>query len=181
MPEIGASPPAGEPRWVAAAVFLVVAVATQAADEAPAAGPDAAPAIEPGAAAESTDAAAPDNAPDNVPVDDIRIFVEVFHKIKNDYVESVDDKDLIENAMRGMLAGLARAIGEGADVRAYYVWSLLDNFEWAYGYSKRFGLYWVDYATQERIPKDSARWYRHVATTGAVEEAAPHTDVRRVP
>jgi beta-glucosidase len=47
-------------------------------------------------------------------------------------------------------------------VRAYYVWSLLDNFEWAYGYSKRFGIVWTDYPTQARIPKESARFYSEV-------------------
>ena len=45
-------------------------------------------------------------------------------------------------------------------VRGYFVWSLLDNFEWAHGYSKRFGLVYVDYPTLERVPKDSFRWYR---------------------
>src|SRR5262249_52344773 len=53
---------------------------------------------------------------------------------------------------------LARA--EGVDVRGYYVWSLLDNFEWEYGYEKRFGIVFVDFPTQRRIPKRSALWYR---------------------
>ena len=47
----------------------------------------------------------------------------------------------------------------GADVRGYFVWSLLDNFEWGAGYASRFGLVYVDYPTQRRIPKASARWY----------------------
>jgi beta-glucosidase len=46
------------------------------------------------------------------------------------------------------------------DVRGYYVWSLLDNFEWEWGYDKRFGIVYVDYPTQRRIPKRSALWYR---------------------
>lgn len=58
------------------------------------------------------------------------------------------------------IAAVADAIGAGADVRGYFAWSLLDNFEWALGYSKRFGIIYVDYDTQERIPKDSAYWYR---------------------
>jgi beta-glucosidase len=60
------------------------------------------------------------------------------------------------------------AIAAGADVRGYFCWSLLDNFEWALGYSKRFGIVHVDYATLERTPKDSARYYSKViATHGA--------------
>ena len=58
------------------------------------------------------------------------------------------------------LDALADAIAEGVDVRGYFVWSLLDNFEWAFGYSRRFGLVYVDFATSERIPKASFRWYR---------------------
>ena len=54
----------------------------------------------------------------------------------------------------------ARAVADGVDVRRYYAWSLLDNFEWEHGYDKRFGIVHVDYATQERIPKRSALWYR---------------------
>ncbi|MFO7850585.1 MAG: GH1 family beta-glucosidase [Spirochaetia bacterium] len=57
-------------------------------------------------------------------------------------------------------ARVARAIDEGADVRGYFVWSLLDNFEWAEGYTKRFGIVYVDYKTQRRIIKDSGYWYR---------------------
>ncbi|XP_057971557.1 beta-glucosidase 18-like [Malania oleifera] len=60
---------------------------------------------------------------------------------------------------KGYLASIARAIRNGADVRGYFVWSLFDNFEWIYGYSVRFGLYYVDFLTLERIPKLSARWY----------------------
>ena len=60
----------------------------------------------------------------------------------------------------GHLAAVARAIAAGVPVRGYFVWSLLDNFEWAHGYSKRFGIVYVDYETQERILKDSAHWYR---------------------
>ena len=55
-----------------------------------------------------------------------------------------------------------QAIQDGVDLRGYFVWSLLDNFEWAYGYTKRFGLVHVDYETQRRTLKDSALWYSSV-------------------
>ncbi|MFD5114447.1 GH1 family beta-glucosidase [Streptomyces sp. NPDC058391] len=61
--------------------------------------------------------------------------------------------------LRDHLTAVHRAIGDGAKVRGYFLWSLLDNFEWAYGYSKRFGIVHVDFATQRRTVKDSARWY----------------------
>jgi len=48
----------------------------------------------------------------------------------------------------------------GADGRGYLIWSLIDNFEWVYGYTIRFGLYYVDYETQERTPKLSAQWFK---------------------
>jgi beta-glucosidase len=71
----------------------------------------------------------------------------------------VADIDRIDY-LRSHIAAMADAIDGGVDVRAYFVWSLLDNFEWADGYSKRFGLVHVDYETQRRTPKDSALWYR---------------------
>jgi beta-glucosidase len=61
------------------------------------------------------------------------------------------------------LAAAHEAIERGVDLRGYFAWSLLDNFEWAHGYGKRFGLVHVDYATQRRTPKASARWYADVA------------------
>ncbi len=57
------------------------------------------------------------------------------------------------------LTELSGAIAGGCDVRGYFVWSFMDNFEWAHGYTKRFGVVYVDYPTQRRVPKDSARWY----------------------
>ena len=62
--------------------------------------------------------------------------------------------------LRDHIEAMAEAVTAGADVRAYFVWSLMDNFEWAHGYSKRFGIVHVDYASQERTWKDSAHWYR---------------------
>jgi beta-glucosidase len=64
--------------------------------------------------------------------------------------------------LRNYLAEVHRAIADGYDVRGYFVWSLLDNFEWAEGYDKRFGIVHVDYATQRRTPKLSAHWYAAV-------------------
>jgi beta-glucosidase len=70
---------------------------------------------------------------------------------------------------RGYLEALARAIDDGADVRGYHAWSLLDNFEWAEGYEQRFGLVWVDFATGARTLKESARWYGRVAAENGFE------------
>ncbi len=64
--------------------------------------------------------------------------------------------------VRQYLKELRRAAGDGVDVRGYFYWSLLDNFEWARGYTERFGLVYVDYATQKRTPKDSMAWYADV-------------------
>jgi beta-glucosidase len=66
------------------------------------------------------------------------------------------------------LAAVARAARDGARLAGYYVWSLLDNFEWAYGYQKRFGIVYVDFATQRRIPKASSAFFARVASENAV-------------
>lgn len=63
-----------------------------------------------------------------------------------------------------------RALARGVDLRGYQVWSLMDNFEWGYGYSKRFGIVHVDYDTLVRTPKDSAKWYAQLAATGVIPE-----------
>ncbi|HHU11084.1 MAG TPA: beta-glucosidase [Intrasporangiaceae bacterium] len=73
----------------------------------------------------------------------------------------VHDPDRIAY-LHGHLDAVADAIEDGADIRGYFAWSLLDNFEWAYGYSKRFGIVYVDYATQERIVKDSGWEYARI-------------------
>ncbi|MFD9976143.1 GH1 family beta-glucosidase [Streptomyces sp. NPDC059017] len=72
--------------------------------------------------------------------------------------------------LHGHLSAVHRAMADGADVRGYFLWSLLDNFEWAYGYGKRFGAVYVDYDTQARIPKSSARWYGELARTGVLPD-----------
>ena len=70
--------------------------------------------------------------------------------------------------IEGHLRAIDTALAQGADVRGYLTWSLMDNFEWASGYSKRFGLVYVDYPTQRRIPKQSAYWYRDVISAGGL-------------
>lgn len=70
--------------------------------------------------------------------------------------------------LRDHLDALGRAVDAGVDARGYFAWSLLDNFEWAYGYSKRFGIVHVDYETQRRTWKDSAYWYRDLIAGATV-------------
>jgi beta-glucosidase len=75
----------------------------------------------------------------------------------------VDDPARVEY-LEGHLAAMAHAIADGVDVRRYFAWSFLDNFEWEHGYDQRFGLVHVDYETQRRVPKRSGLWYRdHIA------------------
>lgn len=86
---------------------------------------------------------------------------------------TVPDPDRVEY-LRGHLAAAHRALAEGVNLRGYFVWSLLDNFEWAFGYTKRFGLVHVDYPTQRRTLKDSAQWYAKVIRRNGVEAAPGH-------
>jgi beta-glucosidase len=79
----------------------------------------------------------------------------------------VEDTDRVM-FLRNYLTHLQRATVEGYPVKGYFIWSLLDNFEWEDGYSKRFGIHFVDYTTQKRIPKLSAEWYREVIARNAV-------------
>jgi beta-glucosidase len=70
----------------------------------------------------------------------------------------------------GYLDAVEKATAGGVPVRGYFVWSLLDNFEWSLGYSKRFGLVYVDYPTLARVPKDSFHWYRDLIGSRRTEE-----------
>lgn len=79
----------------------------------------------------------------------------------------VEDWDRIE-FLRGHFSSVLRFIREGGPLKGYYVWSLMDNFEWAEGYTKRFGLVYVDYDSQDRILKESAKWYAGVIQSNAV-------------
>ena len=84
----------------------------------------------------------------------------------------VPDTDRIRYLDRHLRAA-HRAIANGVDLRGYLVWSLMDNFEWAEGYTKRFGIVHVDYRTQRRLLKDSAHWYREVIARNGLAEPAP--------
>jgi len=77
---------------------------------------------------------------------------------------SVYDTDRVM-FLRNYLFQLQRAVAEGAPVKGYFLWSLLDNFEWADGYEKRFGITYVDFKTQKRTPKLSALFYKHLIAT----------------
>ena len=70
--------------------------------------------------------------------------------------------------MQAHLSSLAQAIRDGADVRGYYAWSLMDNFEWEEGFSQRFGLVYVDFKTRMRTVKESGKWYADVAKRNAL-------------
>ena len=83
------------------------------------------------------------------------------------FPDRVNEQGIVDDTQRiaylkGYLESVALAIRAGVLLRGYFVWSLMDNFEWAYGYNKRFGLIYVDYETQKRILKNSARWYSDV-------------------
>ncbi|SHN47744.1 GH1 family beta-glucosidase [Cryptosporangium aurantiacum] len=80
----------------------------------------------------------------------------------------VHDADRTDYVRRHLQAVL-NVREKGVDVRGYFLWSLLDNFEWSYGYSKRFGIVRVDYDTLERTPKDSARWYAGVVASRTLD------------
>jgi len=64
--------------------------------------------------------------------------------------------------LRNYITHLQRGVAEGYPLAGYFLWSLMDNFEWADGYGKRFGVHYVDFATQKRTPKLSAAWYKEL-------------------
>jgi beta-glucosidase len=71
--------------------------------------------------------------------------------------------------LRDHFAAAHRAINNGVPLAGYFVWTLIDNFEWAEGYRQRFGLVWIDFNTQARIPKDSAWWFKKVIANNRVD------------
>ena len=91
----------------------------------------------------------------------------------DDYVDpngAVLDQNRI-TYLQEHISAVHDAIDVGVNVRGYFVWSLLDNFEWSFGYSRRFGIVWVDFPTGTRLPKASYAWYRETIRTNAVEYA----------
>ncbi len=111
-------------------------------------------------------------------------FYEVLLELKNDYgnpkvfitengaafkdnltAKGINDQERI-SYLEKHLQAVSQAKQDGANVQGYFIWSLLDNFEWAEGFEKRFGIIYVDYATQKRLPKGSYFWYQHVVREG---------------
>ena len=88
----------------------------------------------------------------------------------DDYVTPEGEVNDLERVdyLRGHLDAAWRAIQDGVNLSGYFHWSLMDNFEWARGYSRRFGLYFVDFGTQRRLPKRSAAVYSRVARTNSL-------------
>lgn len=79
-------------------------------------------------------------------------------ELVNGKIEDIERQHYIEEHLKAC----HRFIGEGGQLKGYFVWSFLDNFEWAWGYSKRFGIIHINYDTQERTPKQSALWFKQV-------------------
>ncbi|MGI8860586.1 MAG: GH1 family beta-glucosidase [Rubrobacteraceae bacterium] len=103
---------------------------------------------------------------------DIPIYVTENGRAVYDYVDpegNVNDEERV-SYFDSHFRAVFEAMERGVDLRGYMVWSLLDNFEWAEGYSKRFGIVFVDYPTQRRIPKTSARWYAGVISRNGLED-----------
>ncbi len=102
---------------------------------------------------------------------DIALYITENGAAFHDYPDptgAVRDPERIEY-LRDHFAAAHAAIVKGVNLRGYFVWSLMDNFEWADGYSQRFGVVYVDYRTKTRIPKQSAYWYRDVIAANAVD------------
>jgi beta-glucosidase len=100
----------------------------------------------------------------------LALYVTENGRAAEDYVDPEGEVNDVERIryLHQHLEAAARASRDGANVAGYYQWSLLDNFEWGWGYSKRFGIVFVDFATQRRIPKASAHFYASLARENAV-------------
>ncbi len=82
--------------------------------------------------------------------------------------DGIIDDERRQRYLRDHFVAAHRAISAGVPLSGFFVWSLMDNFEWDRGYTQRFGIVWVDYDTQKRIPKRSARWYQSVVARGSI-------------
>ena len=117
-------------------------------------------------------------------------FLEILERIHRDYSPSaiyitengsawndsvvdqqINDPERIDY-LQSHIDAVNAAISNGVPIRGYFAWSLLDNFEWAYGYEKRFGLIYVDYKTQKRIPKKSAYYYKDLILNSTTRKAS---------
>jgi beta-glucosidase len=100
----------------------------------------------------------------------LRLYVTENGCAAEDYVNPDGEVNDLERVryLHTHLEAAARAIKDGANLAGYYVWSLLDNFEWGWGYQKRFGIVFVDFGTQRRIPKASAAFYANVVRANAI-------------
>jgi len=88
---------------------------------------------------------------------------------KDEFVDNTVYDDGRIDYVKQHLEVLSDAIADGANVKGYFIWSLMDVFSWSNGYEKRYGLFYVDFETQERYPKKSAHWYKKVAETQVIE------------
>lgn len=105
-----------------------------------------------------------DYAPENIYITESGCaYPDQLSQATNGHAPSVLDYSRV-SYLRAHVLGVHRGITEGLPIRGYFAWSLMDNFEWAYGIAKRFGLYYINYQTQERIPKLSAKWFAQVAS-----------------
>lgn len=84
---------------------------------------------------------------------------------ENDTVNDIERIDYVKHH----LEAVSDAIRDGVNVKGYFIWSLMDVFSWSNGYEKRYGLFYVDFETQERYPKKSAYWYKELSDTGVIK------------
>jgi beta-glucosidase len=112
----------------------------------------------------------------------VKLYITENGCASEDYVNpagTVDDYDRV-SYIHGHLSATLDAIDDGVDVAGYFHWSLMDNFEWAFGYARRFGLYYVDFETGRRLPKRSAHYYGEIARTGVLPAALSSADLAAV-
>lgn len=83
--------------------------------------------------------------------------------------ESINDVARVDY-LRSYITEMHKAIEDGVDVRGYFAWCVVDNYEWGFGYTKRFGMVHVDFDTLKRTPKNSAYWYGKLCNSGCIPE-----------